>query len=112
MTASYRLALTSTKTPTVICCSRSTVKGIKESTVDKALMGAYAALSCDDPKLIIVATGSEVGICIDAAEKLTKLVLRRVLSMPCQEVFLQQSAEYQKSILPATSQPCQSKLLP
>lgn len=101
MTASYRLALASSKTPTVICCSRSTVKGIKESTVDKALMGAYAARSCDDPKLIIVATGSEVGICIDAADKLTDAgIATRVVSMPCQEVFLQQSTEYQKSILP------------
>jgi transketolase len=99
--ASYHIGLTSIQTPTVICCSRSTLKALEGSSVEKALMGAYAAVSCDDPRLILVATGSEVGICVDAAKELVASgVATRVVSMPCQDVFLTQSIEYQKSILP------------
>ena len=100
-TAAYRIGLVSSKTPTVICCSRSNVTGIAESTVEKALMGAYAAISCEKPALIIVATGSEVGPSMVAAKELAEAgIATRVVSMPCQEVFLQQTVEYQKSILP------------
>jgi transketolase len=99
--ASYQIGLASSKTPTVICCSRSTVKGLAGSTVEKALKGAYAAIESESPALIIIATGSEVGPCVDAAKGLEEVgIATRVVSMPCQEFFLQQSVEYQKSILP------------
>jgi transketolase len=64
-------------------------------------MGAYAAVECVSPALILVATGSEVGPCVSAAQALTASgVATRVVSMPCQELFLEQSVEYQISILP------------
>ncbi|CAJ1943786.1 unnamed protein product [Cylindrotheca closterium] len=51
--------------------------------------------------LILIATGSEVGPTIEAAQKLTSSgIATRVVSMPCQEIFLKQSEEYQKSVLP------------
>ena len=99
--AAYKVALTKFKTPTVICLSRSTVPGVAGSSVDKACMGAYAAVECVSPALILVATGSEVGPCVSAAQALTASgVATRVVSMPCQELFLEQSVEYQISILP------------
>lgn len=101
MSAAYKSGLECHETPTVICCSRSTVKGIAGSSVDKASKGAYVAVDAEKPDLILVSTGSEVGFCTSAAENLAKEgIATRVVSMPCQELFAQQSAEYQASVLP------------
>ena len=97
----YQVALESTTTPTVICCSRSGLPAIATSSQEKAVKGAYAAVEEASPDLILVATGSEVGPSMKAAEELAKGGIKtRVVSMPCQEMFLKQSTEYQTSILP------------
>jgi len=99
--AAYKVALTRTSTPTVICCSRSGVPAIETSTIDKGCMGAYAAVEEANPDLVLIGTGSEVGPCMAAAKTLAESGIKtRVVSMPCQEVFLEQSEEYQRSILP------------
>ena len=99
--AAYRIAIKSHETPSVICCSRSTVKSMAASTPEKAEKGAYAVIEEDSPDLILIGTGSEVGFCLEAAEKLSEEGIKtRVVSMPCQDVFLQQSKEYQLEILP------------
>lgn len=101
MAAAYKVGLESSTTPTVICCSRSTVPALAGSSIDKATKGGYVAIDVDDAALILVSTGSEVGFCITAAEQLTaEGIPTKVVSMPCQEVFLQQSMEYQTSVLP------------
>lgn len=101
--AAYKLALQRIATPTVICCSRSTVPSLVTSSIDKACMGAYAVVEEENPALIIIATGSEVGPCLKAAVSLKEDgIATRVISMMCQEVFLEQSKEYQRSILPGT----------
>ena len=98
--AAYQSAMTNHTTPTVICCSRSTVPALQLSTKEKALRGAYACVECDgEPQLVLVATGSEVGPCVAAAQALEGVRVR-VVSMPCQEIFLDQTKEYQESVLP------------
>lgn len=99
--AAYQVALESTTTPTVICCSRSGLPAVPTSTQEKAVKGAYEAVECAKPDLVLIATGSEVGPTMEAADELTKQgIAARVVSMPCQEKFLEQSMEYQTSILP------------
>mmetsp|Transcript_423 Transcript_423/g.650 ORF Transcript_423/g.650 Transcript_423/m.650 type:complete len:710 (-) Transcript_423:270-2399(-) len=99
--ASYKLALEKTTTPTVICCSRSTLPGLEGSSVEKAMKGAYNAIESEEPDLILIGSGSEVGPCIDAAKTLSNAGIKtRVVSMPCQDIFLEQTEEYQKSVLP------------
>jgi transketolase len=101
MSGAYKVALESRETPTVICCSRSNTPALKNSTAEKAAKGAYACIEVADPALILVASGSEVEPCLAAAEALTKDgIATRVVSMPCQEVFLKQSETYQKEVLP------------
>jgi transketolase len=98
--AAYHVALQRTKTPSLIALSRSTLKGLAASSIEKASLGAYIALEPEGaPELIIVATGSEVGPSMEAATSLSDLKVR-VVSMPCQELFLEQSSEYQLSVLP------------
>ena len=103
--AAYRAALERHSTPSVICCSRHTLPAIEHSSLEKAGKGAYTAIgeniSLADCDLIIVGTGSELCHCVDAAAKLLEEGIKvRVVSMPCQEIFLEQSVEYQRSVLP------------
>lgn len=101
ISAAYSLAMLSISTPSVICCSRSTVPALEGSSIDKALKGAYICVEVENPALILIGTGSEVGICVEAAAELTSSgIPTRVVSMPCQEIFLEQTSEYQRSVLP------------
>jgi transketolase len=102
MVAAYEVALENHNTPTVIAASRSDVKALFGSSIEKAKMGGYIAVDTSDiPHLILVSTGTEVEYCVAAAEKLTADgVITRVVSMPCQDIFVQQSAGYQASVLP------------
>src|SRR4029078_3462037 len=53
------------------------------------------------PKLILIATGSEVGLVLEAREKLqSEGVPTRVVSLPCFELFEEQTAEYRDEVLP------------
>jgi len=63
--------------------------------------GAYVLRDCEGaPEAIIIATGSEVGLAMQAAEALPGRAVR-VVSMPCPEVFEQQDAAYKESVLPS-----------
>ena len=63
--------------------------------------GGYVLKDCDGtPDVIIIATGSEVGLAMDAAEKLSAKKVR-VVSMPCTNVFDAQNDAYKESVLPA-----------
>lgn len=64
--------------------------------------GAYVVAGHDpDPDVLLIATGSEVHLALEARVKLLEEGVRaRVVSMPCQEVFLEQSEEYRDEVLP------------
>lgn len=62
--------------------------------------GGYVLRDCDGtPDVIVIATGSEIGIAVEAAEASSKKV--RVVSMPCTRVFDAQDEAYKESVLPA-----------
>jgi transketolase len=63
--------------------------------------GAYVLASADDPELILMATGSEVSLVVQAYEQLTAEGVRaRVVSIPCVELFEQQPQAYRDEVLP------------
>ena len=63
--------------------------------------GGYVLRDCDGaPDAIVIATGSEVGIAVEAAAASSKRV--RVVSMPCTSVFDAQDAAYKESVLPSS----------
>lgn len=67
--------------------------------------GGYVLADAADgkPDVILIGTGSEVSLCVDAYEKLqAEGVKARVVSMPCWELFDAQPAEYRDSVLPPT----------
>jgi len=65
--------------------------------------GAYVLADSPNPKLIFIASGSEVSLCIDAHEALkSEGIPTRVVSMPSWELFEQQPASYRNQVLPPT----------
>ena len=65
--------------------------------------GAYVLADAPggQPEVLLLGTGSEVSLCVDAYEQLVKEGVRaRVVSMPCQELFERQPQEYRDSVLP------------
>ena len=75
----------------------------RDSDAEDAISrGGYILKDCaGEPELILIATGSEVGLAVDAWEKLVEQGRRvRVVSMPCTSVFDQQDAAYRQAVLP------------
>merc|ERR1712217_130383 len=92
------------KGPTAVVLSRQNVRTLNEITVASrrmgVLKGGYVALKETSPiKMIILATGSELQLAMDAARELGSAV--RVVSMPCFERFDRQDAAYKMDVLPA-----------
>jgi transketolase len=62
--------------------------------------GAYVLADSDDPQVLLLATGSEVSLCVQAYERLKEEgIAARVVSMPSWEIFEHQDAEYRDSVL-------------
>ncbi len=99
--AAWYAALQSDHTPTALILTRQNLPQIPGSG-RRALQGAYVIDDCDkDPEYIIIATGSEVSLAVDAKKRLTEEGYQvRVVSMPSMEVFEQQSDAYKESVLP------------
>lgn len=95
------LAMENRGGPSVLCLSRQKCPHLTGTDAEKVKMGAYRILGDADAKVVLIATGSEVSLCVEAAAKLGDSVA--VVSAPCLELFDQQSAEYQASVLPASA---------
>ena len=79
-----------------------TLDRTKFGSADGATKGGYTVLDTEGtPDAILIGTGSEVQICLDAAEALAKDgVKARVVSMPCWKLFDEQPQSYQDEVLP------------
>jgi transketolase len=87
--------------PTAIVLTRQKVPflGSRDAKVSH---GAYVVYGNGDPDAILIATGSEVSLAIEAAKLLeARGTKTRVVSMPSWELFSAQSAEYREEVLPA-----------
>ena len=102
--AAWYAALVSKKTPTAIVLTRQNLPQLSGSTKE-ALKGGYIIKEASKatPDMILIASGSEVSLAVDAATELeNEGVATRVVSMPCMDVFEKQSKEYKDKILPNT----------
>ncbi|KAK7429600.1 Transketolase [Neonectria magnoliae] len=98
----YYIALTSKHTPSIIALSRQNLPQLEGSTIEKAAKGGYVLHEVEGANITLVSTGSEVSVAVDAAKLLDEKhnIKVRIVSMPCCEVFDQQSKEYRLSVLP------------
>ena len=102
MLAAWKLAVESKRTPTALILTRQNVPNITNATYENVSRGAYI-VSKEQERLdgILIATGSEVSLAIEAQKELLKHGKDvRVVSMPSMELFDAQVAEYKESVLP------------
>ncbi|MBO5178690.1 MAG: transketolase [Lachnospiraceae bacterium] len=100
--AAWYSAATSKETPTALVLTRQNLPQLAGSSKE-ALKGAYILEDSTKatPDAIIIATGSEVQLAVEAKAELAKEgVDVRVVSMPCMDIFEEQSAEYKEAVLP------------
>ena len=99
----WEIALKNINTPSVIVLSRQKLPFITETLTKKNMssLGAYEVKKNEsNPEIILIASGSEVHIAIESFNKLKDLNINsKVVSMPCQELFDEQSKDYKEKIL-------------
>ena len=98
----YKVAIANRKRPTLMAFTRQGLPNLAGSSIEGVEKGAYAVVECDGtPDLILIGTGSEVSLCVKAAEKLSASGKKvRVVSMPSWELFEEQDEAYRESVLP------------
>ncbi len=101
----WRLALTNTKGPTTLVFSRQNLPVLDRQVLAPAAglsQGGYILWeSSPDPELILIATGSEVAMTLDAGRKLAlENIEVRVVSLPSWEIFDRQPQKYRDSVFP------------
>jgi len=102
----WQFALNNTEAPTAFALSRQNVPTFDPADVPEDCIerGAYVLKDAGDgtPDVILMGTGSEVGLCLEAAEKLeADGVKARVVSMPCMDTFTHADEAYREEVLPA-----------
>jgi transketolase len=100
----WRFALRNGEAPTAFALSRQNLPILDPNSIpdDAIERGAYVLRDADggEPELILIGTGSEVSLCLEAADALEGVRVR-VVSMPCMDTFAEADAEYQESVLPS-----------
>ena len=101
-TIAWKLAMENTDSPTGLICSRQNVVNLPEGTdYAQVAKGAYIVKDEENADVIMVASGSEVSTLVAGAELLAKDGIKtRIVSVPSEGLFRNQSKEYQESILP------------
>ena len=98
-----KLALKNDSMPSALILTRQGVpiiEGSQNQVDDNVTKGAYTLLDCSgSPEIVILASGSEVSLAIEVANKLNDKKIR-VVSMPCWELFDMQPNEYKEKLIP------------
>ncbi len=102
----WHLAIKNKNTPSVIALTRQAINPVrvKKTSKNESSAGAYEILRTgDDIKLTIISSGSETSLACEICHKLaTESIYSKVISMPCQELFDQQSEDYKNKVLGET----------
>jgi transketolase len=103
----YRVAIANRRRPTVLSLTRQNLPVLDRAVYASAegvSKGAYVLNpQVTDPQVILIATGSELSLIVEAEKKLAEQGVRaRLVSMPCWELFEEQSPEYRESVLAAS----------
>ncbi|MGD1943624.1 MAG: transketolase [Leptolyngbyaceae cyanobacterium] len=98
----YKVAIANRKTPTLLAFSRQALPQTVGSSIDGVAKGAYIISDgTGTPDVILIGTGSELELCVKAAEQLTAAGKQvRVVSMPSWELYEAQDDDYRESVLP------------
>jgi transketolase len=99
--AAWAAAIERKDGPTAFAFTRQKLAPLpRKASVREALRGAYAVNDVADPNLVIIATGSEVPLALQALPLFDSKYKIRVVSMPCVERFLKWSRDEQRALVP------------
>lgn len=104
VSGSYSWAVEHRKSPSVLALSRQGLPQLVGSKCESVYKGGYVLENLKNkstskkPELILIASGSEVSLCVDVAKSLENVHVR-VVSLPCRKLFDAQSLTYKKSVL-------------
>lgn len=102
VSGAYLAALENKDRPSVLILCRQNLPHLVGSSLEKSMKGAYVLSDSPAPSVVLVGTGSEVHIAVNAAALLTSEGISvRVVSMPCWELFEDQTQAYKESVFPA-----------
>lgn len=88
--------------PTALILTRQGVPVLEGTATGAVQRGAYPLVAAADPQLVLIGTGSEVWVCVEAAAALeAQGVSTQVVSMPSWDLFSAQDASYRSSVIPA-----------
>ena len=98
----WKIALESQNTPVILSLTRQNLPNLKQTeNLEDINRGAYVIKDCENPELILIATGSEVSLALEVSKKLEEENKKvRVVSMPSMELFRMQEDSYKNEILP------------
>eukprot|EP00659_Diplonema_papillatum_P011728 gene11728-18085_t len=99
--AAYMIAVEDRSKVAVVALSRQNVPGLARSSVEGVKKGGYCVMgNCEEADLILIGTGTEVSLCMAAAELVEQANVKcAVVSMPCTSLFDAQSAAYKATVL-------------
>jgi transketolase len=101
----WRFALRNYEAPTAMALSRQNLPILDPDAIpdDAIECGAYVLRDADggEPELILIGTGSEVSLCLEAADALDGVRVR-VVSMPCMDTFAHAEESYREQVLPSS----------
>ena len=107
VTEAWKIIATQQHSPVALVLTRQnlpTLDRSKYASASGTSKGAYVLADAEGgkPQVILMGTGSELSLCVEAYERLkAEGIQARVVSMPCWEVFDQQDAAYRESVLPS-----------
>ena len=100
-TACFKMSIEQKSSPNALLLTRQGVKVLDQSmekTIDGVSKGAYEVTNCGNPELILLATGSEVGLAMEVSQLMQDKKVR-VVSMPCWEIYEKQSEDYKNLLI-------------
>jgi transketolase len=100
----WALALTCKETPSILSLTRQNVPAVRSQYTQDNLCSYGGYVMCEfsdeNPKVTLIASGSEISIAIEAKKKLAeKNIAARVVSLPCWELFDAQPTKYREEVL-------------
>jgi len=107
VTETWKIAVQQTHRPATLVLTRQAIPTLdrtKYAPASGVAKGAYVLADAEGgkPQVILIGTGSELSLCVDAYEKLKgEGIKARVVSMPSMEIFEEQDAAYKESVLPS-----------
>ncbi len=98
----WKIALESQNTPVILSLTRQNLPNLKQTeNLEDINKGAYVIKDCENPELILIATGSEISLALEVSNKFEEENKKvRVVSMPSMELFRMQDDSYKNKILP------------